>query len=246
MKFKLKALALAAVTSASPLIFADEVASEHSFSGNIGLLSSYNLRGNTALPENDKLTIQGGLDYSHTSGLYAGWWTSTLDGDDAYPGQSNAMEHDFYVGYNGSFNDDLGFTVGTTYYYYYDINTSDANGFELLLGLNYKDFGVTAQTLLEDTIWGNAGDTYFKATYSYPLPNDFSLDTALGLHTYEKNGDFVKGSTESFSFRHFDVGVSKALGDTGLTASFNYILGGNGRFDEDFKNKAVLGLAYSF
>ncbi len=171
MKFKLKALALAAVTSASPLIFADEVASEHSFSGNIGLLSSYNLRGNTALPENDKLTIQGGLDYSHTSGLYAGWWTSTLDGDDAYPGQSNAMEHDFYVGYNGSFNDDLGFTVGTTYYYYYDINTSDANGFELLLGLNYKDFGVTAQTLLEDTIWGNAGDTYFKATYSYPLPN---------------------------------------------------------------------------
>jgi len=246
MKITLKALAVAAVASASSFTFADEPTSPHSVSGNISVLSSYNLRGNTALPENDKVTLQGGLDYSHATGLYAGWWTSTLDGDDAYPDQTNPMEHNFYVGYNGTVNDELGFTVGTTYYYYYDIDTSDANGFELLLGLNYKDFGLTAQTLLEDTLWGNTGDTYFKASYSYPLPNDFSLDTALGLHTYEKNGDFVKGSTESFSFRHFDVGLSKAIGDSGVTASLNYIFGGNDRYDEDFKNKAVLGLAYSF
>src|SRR5690606_11997096 len=127
MKITLKALAVAAVASASSFTFADEPTSPHSVSGNISVLSSYNLRGNTALPENDKVTLQGGLDYSHATGLYAGWWTSTLDGDDAYPDQTNPMEHNFYVGYNGTVNDELGFTVGTTYYYYYDIDTSDAN-----------------------------------------------------------------------------------------------------------------------
>lgn len=253
MKFTLKALGLAAAASASTLTFAEAPASPHSVSGNISVLSSYILRGNTALPENDEVTIQGGLDYNHSSGLYAGWWTSTLDGQKAYTKDngeslSNPMENNFYAGYNGSINEDLGFTVGTTYYYYYDVESSKYDGFELLLGLNYKDFGLTAQTLLEDTGWGNAGDTYLKATYSYPLPNDFTLNTALGLYAYEKDGKYLKetSKSESFNFRHFDIGVSKDLGDTGLTASMNYIIGGDDRNGNNLKNKAVLALGYSF
>ncbi|MFW1754458.1 TorF family putative porin [Acinetobacter wanghuae] len=245
MKFKLKALALAAVASASTLTFAEETASEHSFSGNIGVLSSYVLRGNTLGLENSGATINGGLDYNHASGFYAGWWGSTLE----YADLPNAFENDFYAGYNGSINDDLGYTLGLTYYYYYDVETSDLNGFETMLGLTYKDFGVTAQTLLEDTGWGNAGDTYIKGTYSYALPHDFSLDTALGLYYYSDSGDFegeAFTTTEDFGFRHFDIGVSKAIADTGVTASMNYIIGGKLRDDTSLKNKVVLGLSYSF
>ncbi|KGT46798.1 MULTISPECIES: TorF family putative porin [Acinetobacter] len=243
MKFTLKALAVAAVASASTLTFAEEATSEHSFSGNIGVLSSYNLRGITSAPENKGATLNGGLDYNHASGFYAGWWGSTLDyGSD----NGSEFENDFYAGYNGSINDDLGYTVGFTYYYYYDIGTKDANGFETMLGLSYKDFGVTAQTLLEDTAWGNAGDTYIKGTYSYALPNDFSLDTALGLYIYEESGDFIPDSTESFGFRHFDIGLSKPLADTGVTANVNYIFGGYDRNDVKQKNKVVLGLTYNF
>ncbi|OTG76974.1 hypothetical protein B9T33_15690 [Acinetobacter sp. ANC 5054] len=243
MKFAFKALSLAVLGSASTLTFAEAPASEHSFSGNIGILSSYNLRGITNVPENKDATIQGGLDYSHASGFYAGYWGSTLNYGDDVP---NGFENDFYAGYNGTINDDLGYTLGLTYYYYYDIDTSDANGLETLVGLNYKDFGLTAQTLLEDTLWGNTGDTYFKASYSYPLPQDFSLDTALGLYAYKKSGDFIEGTTESFGFRHFDIGLSKPLADTGVTASMNYTLGGYDRFDEKQKNKVVLGLKYEF
>lgn len=122
----------------------------------------------------------------------------------------------------------------------------ETNGFELLLGLSYKDLGITAQTLLEDTTWGNAGDTYIKGTYSYALPNDFSLDTALGLYAYEKSGDYVEETSESFGFRHFDIGLSKPLADTGVTASINYIIGGYDRMDVKQKNKVVFGLGYSF
>ncbi|UNW09790.1 TorF family putative porin [Acinetobacter indicus] len=242
MKFTLKALAVAAVASASSFTFADEPTSPHSVSGNIGVLSSYNLRGITNVPENSGATLQGGLDYTHASGFYAGWWGSTLDYSLAEEGR-DAFENNFYLGYSHAVNDDLGLTIGTTYYYYYESDV-ESNGFELLLGMSYKDLGVTAQTLLEDTTWGNAGDTYLKASYSYALPKDFSLDTALGLYLYDKNGPIEAADT--FSFRHFDIGLSKALADTGVTASMNYILGGYDRNDIKQKNKVVLGLGYSF
>ncbi len=62
----------------------------------------------------------------------------------------DAFENNFYAGYNGSINDDLGYALRTTYYYYYETDNSDTNGFETLLGLSYKDFGVSCTSLLED------------------------------------------------------------------------------------------------
>ena len=244
MKLTLKALSLAVLASSSTFVMAEEATPEHSVSGNISVLSSYILRGNTTAVENTGATLQGGLDYSHASGFYAGWWTSTL-GTDSY-NTTNPMENNFYAGFKGALTDDVGFTVGTTYYYYYDVDTDIYDGFELLLGLDYKDLAVTAQTLLEDTGWGNAGDTYFKGTYSYALPNDFSLNTALGLYAYEKSGKYIPSSTESFGFRHFDIGLSKALGDTGASASMNYIVGGYDRDNNKHKNKVVFGVSYGF
>jgi len=246
MKFTLKALAVAAVASASNFTFADEPTSPHSVSGNIGVQSAYYLRGiTTGDVENEGATITGGLDYSHESGFYAGWWGSTLGYSLAESG-NNAFENDFYLGYNGSITEDLGYSVGTVYYYYYEADNTDVNGFELTLGMNYKDFGVTTNTLLQDTTWGNAGDTYIKGTYSYALPGDFSLDTALGLYAYEKSGKYYDDTTESFGFRHFDIGLSKPLADTGVTASMNYIVGGYNRYDDKQKNRVVFGLSYGF
>lgn len=249
MKLTLKALSLAVLGAASTFTFAEEApASEHTITGNIGVFSSYNLRGITNAPENKNATLQGGLDYSHASGLYAGYWGSTLSYGKT-PDDDNAFENDFYAGYKGSMTEDLGYTLGFTYYYYYDLGTSNANGFETMLGLNYKDFGVTAQTLLEDTTWGNAGDTYFLGSYSYGLPRDFSLNTKLGLYYYDDSvGDFIpeEGTTETFGFRHFTVGLSHPLAETGATMSVDYILGGYDRLDTKQKNKVVLGLSYVF
>ena len=95
MKFALKALSLAVVAAASTFTYADEATSVHSVSGTIGVFSSYNLRGITNTPENEDATIQGGLDYSHASGFYAGWWGSTLgyslveEGRDAFENKHN-------------------------------------------------------------------------------------------------------------------------------------------------------------
>ena len=59
MKLALKALSLAVLGAASTFTLADAPASEHTVSGNIGVFSSYNLRGITNVPENSRATIQG-------------------------------------------------------------------------------------------------------------------------------------------------------------------------------------------
>ena len=256
MKFTLSTLGFAAASLISTIAFADEtkMASPHSVSGNIGVVSEYILRGNTASPENDNATIQGGLDYSHSSGFYAGYWGSTLGysytkydpSTQKYTG-SKSFENDFYLGYKGKITEDFGYTIGGTYYYYYQ-SDADSNTTETLIGVNYKGFGLTTQTLLKDVVWGNKGDTYVLANYSYPLPKEFTLNTALGAYYYRDKGKFETDlkTDKSFAFRHFTVGLSHPLGDTGATVTMDYIIGGKLRTDESLKNKVVFGLKYNF
>lgn len=255
MKKTAQVLSFALAASASAMTFADTSTSPHQITGNIAVLSSYILRGNTAVPENADATVQGGLDYSHSSGFYAGYWGSTLDysftGFDPVTEQftgSKAFENDFYLGYNGQITEDLGYTIGGAYYYYHESDV-ESDVFETLVGLSYKDFTLTAQTLTDDVVWGNAGDTYIAANYNYALPRDFNLSTTLGLYYYSDSGDFEGTSLdtkEDFNFRHLTFGLSHPLGNTGASMNVDYIVGGNDRSDKSLKNKVVLGLSYSF
>lgn len=248
---KLSAALLLALGS-STAFAAEAVNSEHQISGNIAVLSSYNSRGMTNSPENDKVTIQGGLDYSHASGFYAGYWGSTIgysltDYDDEvgdYTG-SDTFEHDFYLGYNGSINADWGYNLGAVYYYYYE-SDADADALESVLGVNYKNLSLTAQTLWNDVNWGNTGDTYVLASYSHPLPRDFTLNTSLGVSYYNDDTSKYFDTTEDFGFRHFTAGLSHPLGNTGADMSVDMIFAGYNRVDEEQKNKVVFGLSYNF
>ena len=67
-----------------------EEASPHSFSSNVGIFSQYVFRGITYSDE--RPALQGGFDYAHDNGLYAGIWGSTLEEDD---NSGNSLEVDF-------------------------------------------------------------------------------------------------------------------------------------------------------
>ena len=218
--------------------------------GNVGVLSSYDLRGMTNSRENDKATVQAGLEYSHPTGFYLGYWGSTLgyslkDYDTAtkkYTG-SNSFENDFSIGYRGKINEDLGYTVGGTYYYYAQ---SDAKSdfFETLLGVNYKRLALTAQTATKNSSTTNKGDTYLLAAYSHPLPSEFTANVAVGAYYYDKDKNLT--TTEDFTFRHLNLGLSHPLGTTGANMSLDFIVGGYDREDKKQKNKVVAGLKYTF
>lgn len=86
--------------------------------GNIGIHSKYLLRG--TFEENDGAAVQGGLDYGHESGFYAGWWFSSLGynyesdavDDDA---TGTGVENDFYAGFAGEMGS-VGYDVGQIQY----------------------------------------------------------------------------------------------------------------------------------
>ncbi|MDF9432859.1 hypothetical protein EM868_24250, partial [Cupriavidus gilardii] len=53
-----------------------EAASPHTFTANVTLASEYRYRG--IMQTNRRPAIQGGFDYSHVSGFYAGNWNSSI------------------------------------------------------------------------------------------------------------------------------------------------------------------------
>src|SRR5262245_32365582 len=79
----------------------------HTVTGNIGLFSQYIFRGLTQT--NGDPAIQGGLDYSHSSGFYLGTWATNISWLKENATQANGAtlglydnakaEVDFYGGY---------------------------------------------------------------------------------------------------------------------------------------------------
>lgn len=217
-------------------------------SGNIGVVSKYILRG--IGNENSGAALQGGLDYSHESGFYAGWWGSSLDYTYEKPGQeeytTNGFENDFYAGFAGATDGGFNYNIGLIQYYYINVDHSDLT--ELLLGVGYGPFSLKAQYLLTDGVWGNAGDIYWTAGYTAALPYDFTLGASLGYYTYEDDDNSKLGAvtTSTSGFRHLNFTLSHPIGDTGADMSVTYIIAGDDRADNEYDNTMVFGISYAF
>jgi len=213
-----------------------------SMSGNIGVFSKYVLRGiHAGGGESAGPALQGGFDAEHGSGLYAGYWGSSLgyadeDGEAGY-------ENDFYFGYSGGASG-FSYSAGLIYYKYLQISDSDAP--ELSLGAGYGPVSLGVLYLLDDVAWGNAGDTYITLDYETDLPKDFSASVSLGYYMYEDSGEFIESSELDSGFRHLNVTLSHPIGKTGADMSITGIYGGVDRDDNDQGVTAVLGVSYGF
>ena len=87
-------------------------------SANAGIFSNYIWRGITQ--SNDSAAGQGGIDYGHSSGLYAGTWVSNTDfsgnTDTGYLNDTG-YEMDVYAGFGGEAGS-LGYDLGVITYQY--------------------------------------------------------------------------------------------------------------------------------
>lgn len=235
--------------------------------GHLDVVSKYVLRGITTTygssgiaggnkngdaPESEGPALQGGLDYSNETGFYAGWWFSTLGYSyKSFNDQGTSMEHDLYGGFKGKIGK-MGYQIGLTNYHY--IPSSNATGYETMLGVSYNEFGLYAQTLLNNVSYGNKGDTYFTATYSNSvhlgaLPKDLGVNATLGYYTYTKSdaSSFVPAAPNEVNsaFRHATLGVSYPFLKN-LSGGLNYIIGGENRYGIKQHNQLVGNVSYTF
>ena len=81
-------------------------------SANVALTTDYRFRG-VSLSAGDP-AIQGGVDISHSSGIYIGTWASSIEGGPAY----GEMELDIYGGWSGDIAEGVTFDIGLLYYMY--------------------------------------------------------------------------------------------------------------------------------
>lgn len=238
------AVAAALATGAS---FAAPQAAQAEMAYNIGIHSKYLLRG--IFEENSGAAIQGGADYTHGNGFYAGWWFSSLGYTYEAPADTktdeNGFENDFYAGYAGSINDKIGYNVGLIQYIY--VNVDDSDLLEATAKITFGDFYVGAQYLLSDGWWGNSGDIYWKAGWSGDVGAGIGLAVDYGYYTYDDSDNSELGSTTTSDsgFRHLNVTASKEVMKN-VNAYVQYTFAGEDRTGTEYNDSMVAGVTYSF
>jgi len=240
----LRVLSVAVAASVAGL--AAPLTAQADITGNIGVYSKYVLRGITSDAENDGTTVQGGLDWSHKSGVYVGYWGSNLDygKTTASTGTTNTgFENDIYAGYKFKAGP-VDLNLGAIYYAYTSVADSDT--IEAVIAAGMGPVTVGAKYLTEDVAWGNAGDTYLTVDYAQDLPSEFKFAAQLGYYFYTDSGDFIATSAESSGFRHLNLTLSHPLGKSGANMGITYIVGGENRQGAEQANAVVLALTTGF
>jgi len=177
-------------------------ASDHTFTGNVGIFSQYIFRGLTQT--NREPALQGGFDYSHSSGFYAGTWASKISwlkenfssvaGTAGQYSGGGSLEWDFYGGYKSNFGkSDFTYDLGLLYYYY---PGTVAQG--CTIGL----VGCPKANTTE--LYGALGWKWITAKYSHSIDNKtFGMPASRGTY-------------------YLDISADVPIGETGLTANLHW------------------------
>lgn len=138
---------------------------------NAAVTSNYVWRGDAQ--GSDQTALQGGADYSHESGVSAGIWTSSLDGD---------TETDYYAAFGGEAGD-FSYSVGAILY---DYNNDDADFSEVNASVGLMGASLTYNRKIDDNDDDKGTDdaSYVSLAYGLNLAEDIGLDLAYG-HTFD-------------------------------------------------------------
>jgi uncharacterized protein (TIGR02001 family) len=177
-------------------------------SANIGATSNYVFRGVTQT--DNGAAIQGGIDYSHESGFYAGTWASNVDF-----GGGGEEEVDFYAGFAGEM-DAFGYDVGAIYYAY--PSSDDADFVELYASASFgpvtAGLAYTVSSDVDDTAANETfieGDLYYYLSAGTDLSDGWSVGGTIGYVDFEDDG---VAATDT-SYMHYQLDVTKSAGDFG-------------------------------
>lgn len=223
-----KLVLVTAVASALALPALAQAAGEsaHTVSANVGVFSNYIFRGVTQTSE--ELALQGGIDYSHASGFYAGTWGSNVSWlvDGGYGYTASSLELDVYGGYKGTFAKDFGYDVGAIYYFYpgeqarglVSPNTTEVYG-----ALSWKWLSAKLSYSVSEYFanMDSEGTYYFDVSANVPVA-DTGLTVMAHAGYLDVAGD-VGGvsNNDKYGYSDWKLGLSYAL-PKGLTVGAFY------------------------
>ncbi|NBR30994.1 MAG: hypothetical protein EBS87_08425 [Sphingomonadaceae bacterium] len=223
-------LGLAFLASAAPA-FAEET-KPFTVNGSATLTSDYRFRG---ISQTDKgFALQGSMTVTHSSGVYASVWGSSIDD---YVANGGDQELDLIVGYKKTVGGTT-FDVGGLYYYYPGSSAVSANynsDFLELYGSVAQTFGPATAKLTANYApksaalslgKGKEDNLYLNLGLSSPLPNTpVSISAAVG-RTFTKS--FLSGGD---TYTDWSLGASYTQG--AMTFGLTYV-------DTSYGKKAIV------
>ncbi len=239
-------------------------ASAHTVTSNVSLFSDYLYRGISQTGA--KPAIQGGFDYAHSSGFYAGVWGSSISWISDGALASNAgLELDTYFGFKNSFAGDFSYDVGFLRYNYpagtyvnpIPANFAKADTDEIYGALVYKWLTLKYSYSLGDTfaVSQASGTSYLDLSASYPIADTgITLGAHYGKQSYKGTStsnlvaagadpsysDYKLSVTKDFSGYVLGLAYSNTNAKTGAGQFYNVLGKDLGR------GTAVLSLSRSF
>ena len=178
MKTRLIALAALATVSSLPLAVHAEDAPSTTF--NVGAVTDYRYRGISQTRV--KPALQGGVDYSHPSGLYLGAWASTIKWIKDVGGDSS-VEIDLYGGYKGEIAKGLAYDVGVLAYVYPSNKLSpSANTTEIYGAVTYGPVTAKYSHSVTDTFANtdSKNSNYLDLSATFEVTDGWSLVPHIG------------------------------------------------------------------
>lgn len=188
LKTKLFAIALSAAFALPAMAEDTAAAPASSITYNVGGVSNYIYRGITQTRH--KPALQGGADYAHVSGLYAGAWGSNISwikDSGAIASGDSRIELDTYFGFKNVLAADLSYDVGYVRYNYLGGYTpaagfNSADTAEVYVAASYKIISLKYSYSLLDgflTVGGTKGTNYLDLSANYPIGDS---GVTIGAH----------------------------------------------------------------
>jgi uncharacterized protein (TIGR02001 family) len=209
---KLTTLALAGslLTASSHAMAWGSENGDHSVTANVALTSDYVWRGYSQSDE--EMAIQGGFDYSHSSGFYLGTWASNVD----FNIVDTSIEVDLYGGWATEING-WSIDVGLSQYSY-----PGESSFDFLEAYGVVSYSIVSASVnyssdvygLEETsVYYNLGLDY---GFDEGAASGWGLKAAVGYYDYDEAvfGDpNVNSAVDYYAGAYYDIAGSGFVAD---------------------------------
>lgn len=165
--------------------------------------SDYVFRGISQ--SNDQPAVQGGLDYSHRSGMFAGIFIAPVEfPDNSFGEDLRDTEFDVYLGYRRELGGDWAWDAALLHYGYPGSGDFDYAYDELALNLHYRDSARFGATISENAISGQSTGWTVEVELRRPLGARAQYSGSLGRYEFERAdwGDYY----------YWDLGLSTTVG----------------------------------
>lgn len=174
--------------------------------GNLGLTSDYRFRG--VSQTQNAPAVQGGVDYTHSSGFYVGNWNSSVSS--LLYTNGSGVESDLYAGFKKDVYNGITVDVGSyNYFYPRATTTTGGNNFdtnEVYVGLGYKELVTVKYSQSLSNYFGVAdskNSSYVQADAAIPVYGKLSAVAHVGRTNVN--------NSSSLNYTDYNVGVAYDL-----------------------------------